>query len=62
MQKLIIVFYIISVDERISVSTVAALINDKLAPLAMSVKSGICEMTGDTYWSVVGTSIEEGVT
>ncbi|KAJ8678474.1 hypothetical protein QAD02_014261 [Eretmocerus hayati] len=43
------------------VSTVTGLINDKLAPLAMCMKSGICEMTGNKYWSVVGTVHEENL-
>jgi len=49
-------------NERINVSRVAELVNDKLAPIAMAVKSGICEQTGDKFWTVVGTTHEEAIT
>ncbi|XP_014213566.1 non-structural maintenance of chromosomes element 1 homolog [Copidosoma floridanum] len=48
-------------NERISVERVAGLINDKLSPIAMAMKAGTCELTGQTYWSVVGTTHEDAV-
>jgi hypothetical protein len=44
-----------------SISTIASCINDKLEPLNMQMKAGICELTGKKYWSVVGTIHEEAV-
>ncbi|OXU22562.1 hypothetical protein TSAR_008035 [Trichomalopsis sarcophagae] len=48
--------------ERLNVASVAQSINEKLAPLAMAMKSGICEMSGEKYWSIVGTTHEESIT
>ncbi|XP_011498260.1 PREDICTED: non-structural maintenance of chromosomes element 1 homolog [Ceratosolen solmsi marchali] len=48
-------------DEKIDISAIAARINDKLERLAMSMKAGICELTGNKYWSVVSTTHEETV-
>ncbi|XP_058790267.1 non-structural maintenance of chromosomes element 1 homolog [Phymastichus coffea] len=47
--------------ENLDMSSTISVINDKLSTIAMSMKTGMCEITGQTYWCVVGTLHEDSI-
>ncbi|KAL7303291.1 hypothetical protein TKK_0004483 [Trichogramma kaykai] len=47
--------------ERISLKSIRSQINDRLNPLGMDIKGGVCEISGEKYWMVVGTTLEPSV-
>ncbi|OXU19658.1 hypothetical protein TSAR_015369 [Trichomalopsis sarcophagae] len=46
---------------QVDVSMIANLINIKLTPINLLMKCGMCELSGEKYWSVVGTTHEENL-